>query len=100
MMNGVGTLAKVPSSRIGKWVVLALWVVAVAVLAPLAGKLTSVQDNQISSWLPGEAESTKVLEITERIRSSNEIPAVVVYEKVTGLTQSDLATIAGHARQF
>ncbi|MFL6142502.1 MAG: MMPL family transporter [Labedaea sp.] len=89
-----------PSHRIGKWVVLALWVVAVAVLAPLAGKLTSVQDNQISSWLPGEAESTKVLEITERFRSSNEIPAIVVYEKTTGLTQSDLATIAGHARQF
>jgi putative drug exporter of the RND superfamily len=99
-MSGVGTLAKLPSGKVGKWVVVGLWVVAVVVLGPLAGKLTSVQDNQASSWLPGDAESTKVLEITERFRSSNEIPAVVVYEKTDGLTQSDLATIAEHARRF
>jgi putative drug exporter of the RND superfamily len=100
LLRGVGTLAKVPSNRIGKWAVLALWVVALAVLAPLAGKLTSVQDNQMQSWLPSDAESTKVLEITERFRSSNEVPAIVVYEKPSGLNQADLAAIADQARQF
>jgi RND superfamily putative drug exporter len=100
LMSGVGVLAKAPSSRIGKFVVLALWVVAIAVLAPLAGKLSSVQDNQAQSWLPGDAESTKVFEITERFRSTNEIPALVVYEKASGLTDADLATITGQARQF
>ncbi|HEV2783823.1 MAG TPA: MMPL family transporter [Actinophytocola sp.] len=100
LMSGVGTLAKIPSNKIGKWAIVALWLIAAAVLAPLGGKLTSVQDNQMSSWLPGDAESTKVLEITERFRSSNEIPAIVVYEKPSGLSQADLAAIAGHARQF
>jgi putative drug exporter of the RND superfamily len=100
MMRGVGRLAKLPSNRIGKWAVLGLWVVALAVLAPLAGKLTSVQDNQMGSWLPSGAESTKVLQITERFRSSNELPAIVVYEKPSGLSQTELATIAEHARKF
>ncbi|HET9143956.1 MMPL family transporter [Actinophytocola sp.] len=100
MMSGVGTLAKLPSGKIGKWVTLALWVLILGVLAPLGGKLNSVQDNQMSSWLPGDAESTQVLEITERFHSSNEIPAIVVYEKPSGLTQGDLTAIAEHTAKF
>jgi putative drug exporter of the RND superfamily len=100
MMSGVGMLAKLPSGKIGKWAMLVLWVIVLGVLAPLGGKLNSVQDNQMSSWLPGDAESTKVLEITERFHSSNEIPAVVVYEKPAGLTQADLTAIAGRAAEF
>ncbi|HEU5471187.1 MAG TPA: MMPL family transporter [Actinophytocola sp.] len=100
LMSGVGTLAKVPSGRIGKWVVLGLWIVALAVLAPMAGSLSSVQDNQMASWLPSDAESTKAMEITERFYSSNELPAIIVYEKTSGLTQADLATIAGHVQRF
>lgn len=78
LMSGVGALAKLPSGRKGKWVVLVLWIVAVAALSPFASKLTSVQDNQAVSWLPGEAESTKVLAITQRFRSNDEVPTVVV----------------------
>jgi putative drug exporter of the RND superfamily len=100
LMSGVGTLAKAPSSKIGKWVVFALWVVAFMVLSPLAGKLTSVQNNQAQSWLPGDAESTKVIEISERFRSSNEVPVMVVYDKPDGLSQSDLSAIADQARRF
>jgi RND superfamily putative drug exporter len=100
LINGLGSLARLPGSRIGKWVIVVLWVGALAALAPLAGKLTGVQDNQAASWLPGEAESTKVLEITERFRSSDEIPAIVVYEKPAGLTAADLATIGEHAKRF
>src|SRR5215510_6164769 len=99
-MSGVGRLAMVPSHRIGKWAVLVLWVVAFAALAPLAQKLTSVEDNQAASWLPGDAESTRVLEVTERFRSINEIPAIVVYEKQSGLSRADLATIADQTRKF
>jgi RND superfamily putative drug exporter len=79
---------------------LVLWVGALIVLAPLAGKLSSVQNNQAESWLPSSAESTKVLGIAQRFRSSNEIPVIVVYEKTDGLSQADLTTIAGHSRQF
>jgi RND superfamily putative drug exporter len=100
LMSGVGTLAKLPSGRIGKWVTVALWLVAIAVLAPLGGKLSTVQNNQQSSWLPSDAESTKVLNITQDFRSRDEVPAIVVYEKPTGLTQQDLAAIADQARKF
>jgi RND superfamily putative drug exporter len=100
LMSGVGRLAKLPSNRVGKWVFVGLWAVLLAVLAPLAGDLGKVQENNIESWLPGDAESTQVLAITERFRSNNEVPAIVVYEKPSGLTRTDLAAIAQHARQF
>jgi putative drug exporter of the RND superfamily len=100
LMSGVGRLAKLPGNRVGKWVFVGLWAVLLAILAPLAGDLGKVQDNNIESWLPGDAESTRVLAITERFRSNDEVPAIVVYEKADGLTRSDLSSIAGHARQF
>jgi len=96
----VGALAKFPSSRKGKWVVVALWVVAFMALAPLAGSLTKVQDNQVSSWLPGDAEATQVLEVTERFRSNDEFIAIVVYEKAAGLTQADLSAIGDQIDRF
>jgi putative drug exporter of the RND superfamily len=100
LMSGVGKLAKLPSNRVGKWVFVGLWAVLLAVLAPLAGDLGKVQDNNIESWLPGDAESTRVLAVAERFRSNDEVPAIVVYEKPGGLTQADLAAIAEQARQF
>jgi putative drug exporter of the RND superfamily len=100
VVSGLGSLAKVPGSRIGKWVMVVLWVGVLAALAPLAGKLTSVEDNQAASWLPGDAESTQVLEITERFRSSDEVPTIVVYERPSGLTAADLAAIGEQARRF
>ena len=46
------------TGRVTKWVVLAFWIIAVVVLGSFAGKLTEVQNNEASSWLPGNAEST------------------------------------------
>ncbi len=100
LKSRLGAVARFPGHRVGKWAMVVLWVVALAALAPLAGKLTEVQDNQMSSWLPGDAESTKVLEITERFRSSELIPTIVVYEKESGLTQADLAAIGEQAQRF
>ena len=99
-MNGAGTLARLPAGKIGKWVVLVIWVGVLVALAPLGTKLSQVEDNQASSWLPASAESTKVLQITERFRSSNVIPAVIVYSKDAGLTTADLSTIDNDVREF
>lgn len=100
LQRGAGALAKLPSKRKGKWVVVVLWVIAMAFLSPLAGNLTKVQDNQASSWLSSEAESTKVLEISEQFRASDEVPAIVVYEKAGGLSSADLDTINDHIARF
>ena len=50
------------TGRVTKWLVLGFWIIVVAAAGPLAGKLTDVQDNQASSWLPASAESTKALD--------------------------------------
>ena len=42
-----------------KWIVLAFWVITLAGLGSFAGKLTEVQNNETSSWLPDSAESTR-----------------------------------------
>jgi RND superfamily putative drug exporter len=81
------------TGRVTKWLVLGFWVLLVMVAGPLAGKLTDVQDNQASSWLPASAESTKALEKLAPFQNQNDIPTVLVYHKASGLTKADVATI-------
>jgi RND superfamily putative drug exporter len=100
LMSGVGRLAKLPSHRGGKWVILGFWVIAMALLGSLGAKLGDVEDNQARTWLPGDAESTKALEIAERFHSIDEVPAIVVYENPNGLSGADLNAIADDARKF
>jgi RND superfamily putative drug exporter len=84
-----------------KWVILVFWLVAAAVAAPLAGGLTGQQDNDIASWLPGDAESTIALERQIALGSDPDVvPAVVVYERAAGLTAADIEAIAADAAVF
>ncbi|MFD6173472.1 MMPL family transporter [Streptomyces coeruleorubidus] len=96
MKQGVAHLV---CGRRAKWLVLVLWVVVLFVAAPFAMKLTDAQDNDASSWLPGSAESTQVLEISEDFRPE-QIPAVVIYARDGGLTAQDRAEIAEDVRQL
>src|SRR3954453_17646911 len=83
------------TGRTTKWVVLGFWVVALVALAGFAQKLTDVQDNEASSWLPSSAESTKALDRLNVFQDENDIPTVIVYHRAGGLTQEDLTTIKG-----
>ncbi|MFJ4540256.1 MMPL family transporter [Streptomyces tibetensis] len=96
MKQGVAHLV---CGRRAKWLVLVFWVVVLVVAAPLAMKLTDAQDNDAASWLPGSAESTQVLQISEDFRPE-QIPAVVVYARDSGLTPQDRAEIAEDVRQL
>ncbi|SMQ14982.1 putative drug exporter of the RND superfamily [Streptomyces sp. Ag82_O1-12] len=96
MKQGVAHLV---CGRRAKWLVLVFWVVVVVVAAPLAMKLTDAQDNDAASWLPGSAESTQVLQISEDFRPE-QIPAVVIYARESGLTAQDRAEIAEDVRQL
>jgi RND superfamily putative drug exporter len=80
--------------RWSKWVVLGLWVVVLALAGPLAGKLTGVQQNDNSAWLPGNAEATKVSELQKRFQPDDIAPAVIVYERAGGITAADTAKAA------
>ena len=86
--------------RRGKVVVVAFWVGLVCVAAPLAGRLGGAEHNQAMSWLPGSAESTKVLDRQAAFSSPDLIDAVVVYERTTGLTATDRAHITANAARF
>ncbi|MFF5188892.1 MMPL family transporter [Streptomyces sp. NPDC000345] len=98
-MNGNRGIAHFVCGRRAKWLVLALWLIVLFLVAPFASKLTDAQDNDAASWLPGSAESTQVLEISKDFRPE-QIPAVVVYARDAGLTAQDRAQITADARQL
>ncbi|EWT02602.1 membrane protein [Intrasporangium oryzae NRRL B-24470] len=96
----MGRLAKMPSSRVGKWLVLGFWLVIMALAASPAGKLNDSLNNDATSWLPAAAESTQVVKQLEAFQSKNEFPAVVVYERASGLTPADVAAVQGQVKAF
>ena len=99
-MSKASAIIRLPAGRRTKWAVLVFWLIVVAVLGPLAGKLTSAEKNDASAWLPAAAESTKVLDIQSRFQSPNIYAAVVVYDRSSGLTGADKAKAAADARRF
>jgi RND superfamily putative drug exporter len=99
-MSSVGRLARFPSNKVVKWLVLAFWVAILAVAYTPAGNLTDAQENDAVSWLPGDAESTEVLQATQRFQSSDEITTIVVYERSGGLTPADLSAARSQVAQF
>jgi len=86
-------LAGFIAGRRFKWVVVVAWLVVMMIASPLAGKLTGAQKNDTSAWLPGKAESTKALNIESKFESTDNAPAVIVYERKSGLTAADKAKI-------
>ncbi len=95
-----GRLARFASGKTSKWLILGFWLVVFVVALSPAGKLTGAQENDAVSWLPGDAESTSVLRDSAAFQSSDEIPAVVVYERSSGATNGDIAAVAAQMKQF
>ena len=71
-------LAGLIAGRRTKWAVLALWIVLLMALGPLAGKLGDVEENDAAAWLPAGAESTQVVELEEQFRKDETMPAVIL----------------------
>lgn len=61
-------------------VVLLAWLVLGGVLGPFPGRLAEVQRNDTASFLPSDAESTRVVEVQDSFNQEDVIPAVVVFE--------------------
>ncbi|SHM96096.1 MMPL family transporter [Cryptosporangium aurantiacum] len=79
--------------RIGKWFVVLFWVVVLIGAGPFAGKVSEVEDNSVTSFLPREAQSTRVAELLPRFQQDDLLPAVVVYARDGGLTAADRTAI-------
>ncbi len=82
-------LFTVPAGRTAKWVVFLVTLVVFAGFASQAGKFEQAQKNETSSFLPGSAESVKALEQIKRFPGGAQAPAVIVYERRSGLTAAD-----------
>ncbi|GLZ36973.1 MMPL family transporter [Actinokineospora sp. NBRC 105648] len=70
------------------------WLVVGGIGGPLQGQLSTVQRNDNAAFLPSSAESTRVSELQKSFADSNALPAVLVFERASGLTQSDNDAIA------
>ena len=93
-------LLAIPAGRRAKWVVLAVWLIAVvgSLAANLPGKFADAEKNESTSFLPGDAESTKALAATKKLQGAELAPMVVVYRRAGGLTAADRARIATRPR--
>ncbi len=84
------------AGRRAKWIVFAIWFIvifAAAGPANLPGKFEDAESNEATSYLPGDAESTKALDATESLQKGEIAPAVIVFRRESGLTAADRRTI-------
>jgi RND superfamily putative drug exporter len=91
-----GSLFTFAAGRRAKWIVFAIWFTAIfvaAVPADLPAKFEDAENNEASSYLPGDAESTKALDATEALQKGEIAPAVIIYRHESGLTVADRRTI-------
>lgn len=89
----LGAITDFSSSKRGKWIVIAIWLVLSAVIVPLAPALDEVESNDQASFLPNGAESTRVVELVESRFPSDGTPAILVFHSNNGLDDADLAGV-------
>jgi RND superfamily putative drug exporter len=95
------TLARTISHHRIKWLVLVVWILLFIGIGGMFGsKLLDAQNNEIASWLPGDAESTKALEELETFQPADAIPGLIVYERDGGITAADQQAAAEDAKAF
>jgi len=92
----VSRFLTVPAGRTAKFVVVAVCLLALFAsgAANLPGKYTEAENNESTSFLPGDAESTAVLSIADELQGGEQAPIVIVYRRAAGLTGADRARIA------
>jgi hypothetical protein len=95
-------LLSFPARPWGKWIVFAVWIVIVGAVigTNLPGKFTDAEENESTSFLPEDAESTRALQITERLQDGEVAPTVIVYRRDGGLSPADRQEIASDTREL
>ncbi len=89
-------LLTLPTGRRAKWVVAVVWLLAIvgASAANLPAKYADAENNESTSFLPGDAESTKALAVTEELQGGEQAAPVVIYRREGGLTEADRQKVA------
>jgi RND superfamily putative drug exporter len=98
-----GSLFTLAAGRRSKWVVFAIWFLAIFIsvgVLDLPGKFADAENNEATSYLPEDAESTAALNATEDLQDGEIAPAVIVYRRDSGLTAADRRTIVEDVREM
>ena len=75
-----------------------LWLLLVAVMAPLGSKLQDEVTDDTESFLPESAESTEVVRLLgDRFQNGRSANAIVIYRRAGGLTDEDKRKIEADA---
>ncbi len=98
----MSSLFALPAGRLAKWLFALGWLVIVVVVigANLPGKFADAEKNESTSFLPGSAESTKALKVTERLQNGEKAATVIVYRRDGGLTAQDRRAITNDVAQL
>ena len=88
---GLNTITDFASSRRGKWITLAAWLILAGFVIPFAPTLQEISTNDTLQFLPGDAESTRAAELVRERFPSDATPAIVVLRNEDGLTDEDFA---------
>jgi RND superfamily putative drug exporter len=99
----IDRLRTAPAGRRAKWAVLVVWIAAAAGLGQYQAKLQDATKNDPATFLPGNAESTRVLQtLRDRFTNGRTTPALVVWSRPGGLTPADrraAATVVARIRR-
>jgi putative drug exporter of the RND superfamily len=92
--TAIGRFATAVTGPRGRWVVIAIWIPLAIAGALARGHIDEVTAAGQSSFLPEDAESTRVVSVLQNsYKGGDDVPAIVVFERKGGLTGSDLNAI-------
>ena len=76
-------------------IVIFVWLGLSGIGGPYFGKIDEVSSNDLATFLPKNAESTKVKDELSKFQDAKAIPAIVVFESAAPLTDAQKAEIVG-----
>jgi len=101
--TGSGTSTRTGARR-RRWVLPALlvlvWLAVGGPLGSFQGQLAGVAENDNAAFLPTTAESTRVNELQARFAEVAIIPAIIVYERTSGITAADISAAEDDVAQI
>jgi len=100
--SAVRLITRITTGPRSKWLTFGVWILLliISMAANLPGRFSDAEKNESRSFLPGSAESTKVLDVTERLSGAETAPTVIVYHRDGGLTRADRAHIERDVRRL
>ena len=98
----IDSLLSFPAGRRARWIVVAVWFAAIfATFAfGIPGKFAEAENNESSSYLPADAESTRALTQVEQLTDGEQAGIIIVYSREGGLTAADRRQIQGDLKSL